>query len=434
MLMHPCQRIVFTSALLSLLCQLVSAEPVVLKCAWVPQLLGKPVTSIRVCDAEGAPIPFQIDEMTSDGEFICDNGKEPNTAAGNGVLDSLDEIVVMREDGTPCESVPLKREPDTTGATTGYPLWLKYRDSVTTFRITSNASLPLATAQYVSYDHSTQLLTAPRYYAQFAPDRFHFTRAGVRCGGEGEWMHFTRELRVEISLKALWGMFPIHYTEDNLVSMVKRYKVGPIRCIRRGDFHLRLGLGLKGSRAAVYQVCYPQMVSVPVKVHIPVPFKTLFSDAWIEMTPIIDTAGVEALFAVPECSIRQKLGQSAFVDTLYPCMPVGKMYTVTDDQCGYGWFLSTDIPEKAIPGSGFVVRPTTSGKGIALCGFRLSIRDVQKGRYTITNRVLFPSAAEGSLAAAKRTLTAPTEVITITSKNFNLLVADNYQISSTKSH
>jgi len=431
--MHRYQNAMGTLLLLLLLTTVCSAEPIVLKGAWVPQLLGKPVASIRICDTTGNPIPFQIDEMTADGEFVCNSGTEPNSTAGNGVLDSLDEIVFMREDGTRCEFLPPHREQVTIGGSVWYPLWVTSASGTFAVRIASDATQPLSIVKYVSYDHTTQLLTAPRYYAAFAPNRFHFTRAGVRCGEGGGWTHLTRELKVEISLKALWGMLPIHYTEDNMICYVKRYKVGPIRCIRRGDFHLRLGLGVKGSRAAVYQVCYPQMVSVPVKVHIPVRFRTLFSSAWIEMTPVIDTAGAQAIFSVPECSISRNLGQSSFIDSLYPCLPVGKMYTVADNRCGYGWFLTTDIPKEGIAGSGFVVRPTTSEQGIALCGFRLSIRDVHKGRYTITNRVLFPSAAESTTAAALQTLLVPTKIVTNSATHTNLLVSDDYQITSIKS-
>ena len=94
-------------------------------------------------------------------------------------------------------------------------------------------------------------------------------------------------MRVKIYLRALWGLLPITYSENNIVCEVKRFKVGPIRLIRRGDFHLNLGLWMKGSHAAVNQLCYPDMVKVPVYVHVPIRFNSFFSRAYIEMTPVI---------------------------------------------------------------------------------------------------------------------------------------------------
>jgi hypothetical protein len=256
------------------------------------------------------------------------------------------------------------------------------------------------------------MLRTPRYYAQFSSNRFHFIRAGITDSTGRKWIRLTRELRVEIFLKALWGMLPIRYTEDNLVCYVKRYKVGPVRCIRRGDFHLRLGLGIRGSHASVNQCCYPQMVCVPVYVHIPIKFKRLFNEAWMEMTPVIDTAGAAFFFNVPDCNFREPLRTPEQNDTLVLCRPAGRLFTVGDGSDGYGWLLTTNIPDSSMTGSGFVVRRTLQRTGIAACGFRLELRDVARGRYTITNQVLFSPGPQQDIAAACDDVVAPCTVTT----------------------
>jgi len=407
------------------------AEPVVVKGAWIPQLLNRKISEIRVANAEGTVIPFQIDEVTPEGEYVLSEGKDPNADAGNGVLDSNDEILFMREDAGCCGNDSLNVALHEMSGVSWMPVYLKSDEGISVVYIGSASSLQCSDKRYIAYDHSIQEISTPFYFARFAPDRFHFLRAGI-IDEKGRRCALTRELRVEIALKALWGLLPIHYTEDNLVCYVKRYKAGPIRCIRRGDFHLRLGLGLKGSRAAVNQICYPRMVSVPVKVHIPVKFSRFFSDAWMEMTPVIDTAGQSFAFRVPECGIEHSFEASSFIDTLYQCMPVRKFFTVTDGNAGYGWYLDTDMPDSAMKGSGFVVRPTLQRQGIALCGFRLIIREVQKGRYTVTNRVFFPGERENCAAVKRHLLTSPCRVITASCSEINPAGSANPGIEGTK--
>jgi hypothetical protein len=47
------------------------AEPVVVSGAAVPGLLGTPLRLLRVTDLAGAPIPFQVDELVGEGEYVC---------------------------------------------------------------------------------------------------------------------------------------------------------------------------------------------------------------------------------------------------------------------------------------------------------------------------------------------------------------------------
>ena len=75
---------------------LLFSEPIVLTGAMFPKLLGKPIDQIRIIDHTGNAIPFQIDEVTPDNEYVCPMGKEPNS--GNGKLDAADEIVFLRDD------------------------------------------------------------------------------------------------------------------------------------------------------------------------------------------------------------------------------------------------------------------------------------------------------------------------------------------------
>ncbi len=396
---------------LAVLFRFLAAEPVVIRGSQLPSLLGTPITHFRMCDASGRAIPFQIDELTSEGEYVCDQGNEPNADSGNGILDELDEIVFMREDCSecatddhllpPCENrsfLPVRTGGDGKACRIAY--------------CTGDTSITLLTVGYITYDHSTQSLQTPRYFARFGTDRFHFTSAGIMDGKGPALIRLTRELRIEISLKAIWGLLPLKFTEDNLVCFVKRYKCGPVRLIRRGDFHLRIGLGIKGSRAAVNQICYPDMVQVPVSVHLPVRFRNFFREAFIEMSPVIDSAGIPFTISVPECRIAENVSGKEPVDHLTPCAPEGKMFTFLNQKhLGYGWLLQSDLPGPS-EGSGFVFRRPSSRGGYAEFGYRLTLRDIPRGRYAITNWVLFSSGSPGTLEAVRDAIEKPATVET----------------------
>jgi hypothetical protein len=229
----------------------------------------------------------------------------------------------------------------------------------------------------------------------------------------------------------LWGLLPIRYTEDNIVCKVKRYKTGPVRLIRRGDFHLELGLGIKGSKAIVYQICYPQLVKVPVRAYLPVRFALFFSEAFIEMTPVIRKNAAGFRFIVPGTGYRGELSGSDRVDTLIRVIP-RKGYLVTDGAKGFEWITAIDVDDRRLPGSGYIMRKPSKRNGAAECGFRLTVNDLPKGSYDIVNWVFFSKHSPVSSGLGLKTIHEPA-AITVSSRTFsNLLVAPSPSASRKK--
>lgn len=379
----------------------VCADPAIIAGRELPRLLGKPISSIVVLNGRGAAIPFQIDEVTKEGEYVLDMGESPNAGDGNGVLDEQDEIAFLWDDA------------DTVGADGGVEgAWAVTLSRGSERRVVyaavdSGRSVRRSTKRYIDYNHAAGRVATPYYYAEFAKDRFHFVRAGVRDGASGGYVDLAGELRVEILLTTLFGLVPIRYGEGDLFCFVRRYKAGPIRLIRRGDFHLNLGLGVRGSRAAVNQICYPRAVGVPVYVHLPIRFRALFSRAHIEMTPEVRDAGRGFVFSVPSAGLSFPV-VGGDVDTLSLTAPLNKMYTLKRGAVGYGWLLNTTMDAAHIAGSGFVMRrPGAKPGALAECGFRLSVRDVPRGNYYITNWVLFPGGQPGDLERLSKTIGMP---------------------------
>ncbi|MBD3419925.1 MAG: hypothetical protein GF398_07405 [Chitinivibrionales bacterium] len=389
--------------------RLIFAESIIIDGSAVPHLVGEKLSSIRMIDADGKPIPFQIDELTSDGEYLCDRGAEPNDSLSNGILDSIDEIVFLRQDASPLG-------PDSGSTVMHYqkdlcmPLEFGNFPNRRRVYICNNPTFKRSTKRYMTYDHSTQLVKTPWYYAEFGNKRFHFVRAGVKKAGADGYIDLTNELRIQIKLRALWGLLPISYNEESMICHVKRYKTGPIRLVRRGDFHLSLGLGIKGSRASVNQICYPQMVRVPVYVHLPIRFHNLFKEAWIEMSPVIRPEGKDYDFKVKRHHLSFPLGAPGTLDTLVPITPTRQFMRVDDGSNGYGWLLETDMGDNFLDGSGFLIKRPSERGGIAHCGFRLAVRDLPRGRYLITNWVMFADRNVEELNAMYLHVIAPTRV------------------------
>ena len=388
----------------------VTAEPIVVRGELMQALLGTPVGTIRVTDLYGHPIPFQIDEVVEEGEYVCPLGEEPNTEAGNGVLDSADELVFLSRDASVVDSVP-GDDSAVVRDSTGVVLYVTRSGSLRAVRVTSDPSVGLSPVRYVEYDHAVQRVRTDQYTAAFGRDRFHFMQAGIRGGGGDEgYLLLTNELRVEIQLRAFWGLVPISYTEDNLVCLVKRYKAGPVRLIRRGDFHLNLGLGIKGSRAAVNQMCYPDLVCVPVRVHLPVRFRSFFREAYIEMTPVINERGAGYAFNVPSQGISLALDTTTQLDTLVQVVPDNTFFRVDNGTHGYGWLLRSTIERMHLGGSGYVLATPSERGGIGHCGFRLALTDLPRGYYTITNWVVFATGVD-ELSATYQAIAAPSTIV-----------------------
>jgi hypothetical protein len=376
---------------ISLVCYAtVYGGPIVINGTMIPDFIGTAVSSVRVINDRGSAVPFQIDEKTNDGEYICPEGKRPNTNSANGRFDPQDEIVFLWEDGDSCgtgENICDKVVEDPAKI----PVTIAQGSVMRRVWIAADSSLPLSTVSYCAYDPRGEYLQTPYYYAQFAHNRFHFTRAGVMNFESGDFIDLTKELRVEMVFKILWGLIPVRFTEESIVCHVQRYKAGPVRLIRRGDFYINLGFGIKGSRAVVYQMCYPDVVKVPVMVTVPVRFRSVCSDAYIEMTPVIRKEVAEKCFhfTVPKAGYSCELSSGrARVDTLIRILPE-KGYVISDGRQGYGWIARVGVDSSLLSGSGLIMRRPSKRGGIAECGFKLTVWDLPKGKYDVVNWVLF---------------------------------------------
>ncbi|MDD5673673.1 MAG: hypothetical protein PHC61_05900, partial [Chitinivibrionales bacterium] len=357
------------------------AEPVVLKGAMLAPLLGKPISAVRFFGTSGAPVPFQIDEVDSSGDYVCPSGKEPNGARIGGLLDTNDEITFLWED--------LDAQSAQTVQSLGLPIRVNRGSQSRLLWCSADSTLPLSPTVYIHYDPQQEKVITPYYYAVFGHDRFHFVRAGCMDFANNRYIDMTGELRIRLTLRALWGILPITYTENNLVCLVKRYKAGPIRLIRRGDFHLNLGLWIKGSSAAVNQICYPQMTGVPVIAHLPIRLKFLFKEAYLEMTPVLTRQAQAFSYQIPSVRADFSFEPSTPLDTFIRVNPDHSLMFCVNRSSGYGWLLQTSMPSGLMGESGYVFKRCGADSSIGYCGFKISLNDLPAGKYLINNWVFF---------------------------------------------
>jgi len=76
--------------------------PVIVYGSQVRAATGRPIASYRVYRNDGSgravAIPFQIDEVNTDGDYVLDQGTPITAATGNGLFDLQDELAIMGDD------------------------------------------------------------------------------------------------------------------------------------------------------------------------------------------------------------------------------------------------------------------------------------------------------------------------------------------------
>jgi hypothetical protein len=116
------------------------------------------------------------------------------------------------------------------------------------------------------------------------------------------------------------------------------------------------------------------------------------------MTPVLSKEAGKFSFRVPQYDIEFPCDRTGRIDSLVPVNPNHGFMTVENGAIGYGWLLDATMQPAYLDGSGFVFCKPTSRRGLCHCGFRLSVRDLPKGNYSITNWVVFSNSGAASFA------------------------------------
>lgn len=228
-------------------------EPVVVKGSKIVSLIGTPVEHLFVYtytgSAWGGQIPFQVDEITSSGDYATTE---------DGLLDANDEIAFMVKDLG-------DRAPDTeplTATLTISDTW--YEIQVTdplnpnkkgwAYVVRSSALSPTFSDDYVDYTAATQRIATDHYelgFATAAPSPY-FGLNYLALQGSGIDILDRTKLRVGVSVFGILATF----TEEDLTNPnTVLIKDGPVRALVRQTANASIA----GQQETIYKA-YVQML------------------------------------------------------------------------------------------------------------------------------------------------------------------------------
>ncbi len=215
---------------------------IVLKGAAMPQLVGSPESRLEILalhDGSLAPIPFQVDEVLSDGRYALPDGPEPLSGAKPGILDRNDEIALMLSDfGDRISSPPRELPRDA--------LEIETVDAASSaHRYAYIATVPsprLSPVSYVSYDPAHNSIEGGSYRMTFRGD---FPIGLALKDAHGQLSPSLIEgSQVQVTARVLM-MFKLRFSANGVTNRVLAWHSGPIRLIRRVSHSVKLIFGIR---------------------------------------------------------------------------------------------------------------------------------------------------------------------------------------------
>ncbi len=253
-------------------------DPVVVSGDIMPQLDGVPIELIRVYASTGGKfdsIRFQVDEKTTDLDWVLPEGPKANAHLGNGTFDTRDVLVFMASDTG--DRVP--ESAWTPGREKGIELEIidpinQQKAWCYVLVFASNPPPLSALPPYIHYKYDTEEIWTDYYRAKYiiTEDGMHTTyyeehSVPEKAGGNGE--NFIDRLKIRTTIRLFFGLIPIRLNEEALCADVLAYRIGPVRMIRRLDQFVKLPFGVKALRAITDVQQYRNIHTVPIRFEAP---------------------------------------------------------------------------------------------------------------------------------------------------------------------
>jgi hypothetical protein len=262
-------------------------QPLIIKGSEVPQLCKRPLNQFEmfvVHDGKIAPLPFQIDQINPDGNYVLPEGPGPIAPSHPGVLEAKDEIVMMIADlgerAKPGVVVAVGAfEVEMTDALGGPPRYAY---------LATGAHPALSPRHYVDYDTAKNTVDTDHY-------RFGYTH-----GVPSDYAPQSRQHengpnlldRFKIRVRAtVLKLFHFNVNEDNVDNRLLAWKIGPVRAVRLLTHSVRVVLGIRSPEFTNYDFFYRDCVENPFKIRFPWVPRVLFGD--IEVRMDLDFTGLD---------------------------------------------------------------------------------------------------------------------------------------------
>ncbi len=217
------------------------------------------------------PIPFQIDEISSEGEWILPNyppylkkpKKHIETDEDQGLLDENDELVFMIRDSG--DRIQDESYPEDALSVDEIMLKDPYDDGRSWVYLCSYESTPPRSEKdYVDYIFPKNRVVSDNFEVGFSLEvPISWDYLSFR-GGENMVDRF--KLRVDINFFGI----KFHFDETDWKSELSLYKDGPVRVIRRVRSSIYLTKRLRTPSAASESIYYDNAIVVPFRVKVPI--------------------------------------------------------------------------------------------------------------------------------------------------------------------
>ena len=264
-------------------------QPLIIKGSQVAQLCKRPLNQFEVFamrDGKLTPIPFQIDQINPDGNYVLPEGPEPIAPSdpGVGVLDANDEIVMMIAD--------LGERAKTDAALSAGAFEIQMSDPlggpVRYAYLATDAHPTLSPLHYVGYDAAKNSIDTDHY-------RFGYTRGVPSDYTPQSHMHENDPNlldRFKIRVRAtVLKLFHFNVNEDNVENRLLAWKLGPVRVVRLLTHSVRVVFGIRSPEVTNYDFFYRDCVENPFKVRFPWVPRVLFGDIRVRMD--LDFTGLD---------------------------------------------------------------------------------------------------------------------------------------------
>ena len=250
------------------------ADSVVIPGRKIIHNLHQPISRLALfssVEGEIRPIPFQIDEIDPEGEWVLPSippglagtGITPEQDDDNGCLDENDELAFMiRDSGDRIRPEYYPRgavsvdEISLTDPVSGEKAWV--------YLCGFSSDAPRADGDYVEYVFPENLVKSVDFTVGFSPGTA-FCPGSMSLWGS---KNIVDRMKIRFHLKT----FGLNYylDETKLDSSLSLYKDGPVRVIRRVNNAIKITNTLKTPSAAIENVYYDNAIALPMRIQIPI--------------------------------------------------------------------------------------------------------------------------------------------------------------------
>lgn len=239
----------------------------------IKENLNHPIGELSLLAVRGdrlEPIPFQVDEVDPEGEWVLtdippvltDTSLEPDRDDDDGELDANDELALMArdvgdrlreecypEDALRVDEIALEDPID------GGRAWI--------YLAAFPHDPPRSEKKYVAFDTEADRITSANYDMRLSPELPLAPGAISLHGGK----NILDQMKLRIHLK-IFGV-PFSLNEQQMVSKLSLFKAGPIRIIRRSHTAVKFTKIFRTPYLAIENIYYENAALVPLRLMIP---------------------------------------------------------------------------------------------------------------------------------------------------------------------